>query len=410
MRFSDVSDLFEARMGRYDLENIKTSKNFTIGFEFEMVISDDAIEDFKNELDTAYYKPELMSQKELMIDLLAEKVNNISAYNVKTQDSYHAKEKDTSVWTIEPDGSIKPQGAEIVSPVFRNLDEALLELEGIFSITDQTIYTNSSTGLHVNIGTFDFNEIDVLKLLLFLGEKHVMNVFGRNKNQYTQPLIKELLDHVINNPRFEMGGPTFEKKIKALNDFLLSRTKNFSFNVEKLIKHGYLEFRIIGGDYTDRLDDVKNTINRYIHVVNIASDPTAYKNQYAKKLQKLLSHVDYDDDFINSPNNNLTSRVTSALMSLSGGTWRNRRAIFATMTDIISKPEEFIKAIIYSSPDENSDISSNLKIELRSLYSEILKRSGTPLDEDIKKNYIDYVNETIKNKNTAKFMISLINT
>ena len=169
MRFSDVSDLFEARMGRNDLENIKTSKNFTIGFEFEMVISDDAIKDFKNELDTAYYKPELMSQKELMIDLLAEKVNMISAYNVKTQDSYHAKEKDTSVWTIEPDGSIEPQGAEIVSPVFRNLDEALLELEGIFSITDQTIYTNSSTGLHVNIGTFDFNEIDVLKLLLFLG-------------------------------------------------------------------------------------------------------------------------------------------------------------------------------------------------------------------------------------------------
>ena len=293
MRFSDVSDLFEARMGRNDLENIKTSKNFTIGFEFEMVISDDAIKDFKNELDTAYYKPELMSQKELMIDLLAEKVNMISAYNVKTQDSYHAKEKDTSVWTIEPDGSIKPQGAEIVSPVFRNLDEALLELEGIFSITDQTIYTNSSTGLHVNIGTFDFNEIDVLKLLLFLGEKHVMNVFGRDKNQYTQPLIKELLDHVINNPRFEMGSPTFEKKIKALNDFLLSRTKNFSFNVEKLIKHGYLEFRIIGGDYTDRLDDVKNTINRYIHVVNIASDPTAYKNQYAKKLQKLLSYVDW---------------------------------------------------------------------------------------------------------------------
>ena len=123
-----------------------------------------------------------------------------------------------------------------------------------------------------------------------------------------------------------------------------------------------------------------------------------------------MSYVDYDDDFIDSPNNNLTSRVTSALMSLSDGKWRNRRAIFATMTDIISKPEEFIKAIIYSSPDENSDISSNLKIELRSLYSEILKRSGTPLDEDIKKNYIDYVNETIKNKNTAKFLISLINT
>jgi len=408
MRLSDVSDLFEARMGKRDLENVKTSKNFTIGFEFEMVISDDAIEDFKNELDTAYYKPELMSDKELMIDLLADKVNTISAYNVKTQDSYHVREKDISVWTIEPDGSIKPQGAEIVSPVFRNLDEAMMELEGIFSITDQTIYTNSSTGLHVNIGTFDFDEIDVLKLLLFLGEKHVLKTFGRDNNQYTQPLIKELLDMIINNPRLEISSPTFEKKMKALNEFLLSRSKNFSFNVEKLVKHGYLEFRIIGGDYTDRLDEVKNTINRYIHVVNIAADPNAYKNQYVKKLQKLLSLVSYDD-LVDSPNDNLTSRINSALMSLSGGKWWRQRAIFSDMNELTSNPEEFIKAITYSSPDEQSDISSNLKVELRSLYTEILKRSGSPLDDTIKKKYTDIINQTVKNKNTAKFLFSLLN-
>lgn len=408
MRFSDVSDLFEARMGKRDLENVKTSKNFTIGFEFEMVVSNDAIEDFKNELDTAYYKPELMTEKELMVDLLAEKVDMISSYKVSTQDIYHAKEKDSSVWTIEPDGSIKPQGAEIVSPVFRNLDEALMELEGIFSITDQTIYTNSSTGLHVNIGTFDHTEIDVLKLLLFLGEKHIMDTFGRDKNEYTQPLIRELLDRIVNNPRLEMSSPTFEKKMKALNEFLLSRSKNFSFNVEKLIKHGYLEFRIIGGDYTDRLDEVKNTINRYIRVVNIASNPNAFKNEYVKKLQKLLSSSNYSD-YVDSLNDNLTSRITSALMTISNGKWKNRRDLFSNMDELTSNPEAFIKALTYSSPDEKVDITANLKVEIRSIYTEILKKYGENLDNDIIQKYTNIIKSYIKNKNTAKFLISLLN-
>jgi hypothetical protein len=51
----------------------------------------------------------------------------------------------------------------------------------------------------------------------------------------------------------------------------------------------YIEFRSAGGNYLENKQNIENTLLRYIKVIAIAADPNAEKNEYAKKLYKLLT-------------------------------------------------------------------------------------------------------------------------
>ena len=67
---------------------------------------------------------------------------------------------------------------------------------------------------------------------------------------------------------------------------MLDRTdKGISVNFRK----NYIEFRSAGGDYLNKQEDIKNTVLRYVQVLAAASNPEAYKQEYAKKLYKIIS-------------------------------------------------------------------------------------------------------------------------
>jgi hypothetical protein len=60
------------------------------------------------------------------------------------------------------------------------------------------------------------------------------------------------------------------------------------------MKDNYVEFRSAGGDYLSKESDqgmafLENTLLRYVRALAIAGDPTAERQEYAKKLYKLIS-------------------------------------------------------------------------------------------------------------------------
>lgn len=202
-------------------------------------------------------------------------------------------------WNLVHDTSIKDEhgvdyesgqagvGVEIVSPPLP-FDDAIAALEKVLGfISHSGMQTNETTGLHVNVSIPDLSaRIDPLKLILFMGDKHVLKQFDRLTNAFTRSQFQTVVDGV------ELTGtlPRTVPEIKqAAEEALKTTTKNYSVNLDKL-RSGYLEFRAIGGtNYHRRLMDIKNTIGRWILSVEVASDPQKARKEYLKKIVQLLS-------------------------------------------------------------------------------------------------------------------------
>jgi hypothetical protein len=199
--------------------------------------------------------------------------------------------KDTDSYTIEPDSSIGI-GIEIVSPVFDDYNEFLSELELVFDwISERDDFeTTNATGLHINIGMKNMvDDIDILKLLLFMGEAHVAKEFGRLYNNYTMQTLDTVKSIIKDKPT-----ATYKDSIEVINLNLLKQSEKYStVNIGKLYDKDYIEFRVMGGkDYHLKWNKIKNTIGRFVRIIEIANDPSAYRKDYIKKLSKLLQGVD----------------------------------------------------------------------------------------------------------------------
>jgi len=198
---------------------------------------------------------------------------------------------DYSVWTLVKDSSIRPTGAELRSPILSHHD-AINALRTVFNTInrDDEMETNDSTGLHVNIGTFTKEEVaqlDVLKFSLLIGEDHVLSMFDRGGNDYTEPHIEHVLQYLRNDANLDMKD--YEYAISNINRKIIRQGAKYRFaNVSKLTD-GYIEIRAPGGeDYHKKFSEVSDTINRVMKFLEIAMDPTAYRKEYLSKLYKLL--------------------------------------------------------------------------------------------------------------------------
>ena len=112
---------------------------------------------------------------------------------------------DYSQWNLVNDGSIvindpdEDFPIELVSPVL-SYPDFLESIESTFqSIRAWGVpqATNDSCGLHLNVsldGVQLKDSLDLIKLVLFLGESHIAGLFDRESNQYAQriePYIRE---------------------------------------------------------------------------------------------------------------------------------------------------------------------------------------------------------------------------
>jgi hypothetical protein len=124
---------------------------------------------------------------------------------------------------------------------------------------------------------------------VLLGDEFVLSSFGRTGNTYAKSAMGKIRDAVRRNPD---RAQELMDKMKSGMDQLASKIvhgrsteKYTSINV----KNGYIEFRSPGGDWlNDNFAEIENTLRRFTVALSAAVDPEAYREEYLKKLYKLL--------------------------------------------------------------------------------------------------------------------------
>lgn len=235
----------------------------------------------------------------LPIDNWAEQIAEITGKGVNVSATYHGSDKEAGKYTIEPDSSLTADnepdsGYELVSPVMP-LDEAIEQLGKIFDYIEEQdgdIYTNSSTGLHMNISVPQGNDIDYTKLVLFSGDKYILDKYDRLSNNYADSALGQMENRarLMDADRAAQAMQKMKDNLEdAAEEYVRAGTGQAKYTSIH-IKDGYIEFRGPGGVYTNKsFGENMNTMLRFARAMTIAADPQAYRQEYQKKLYKVLS-------------------------------------------------------------------------------------------------------------------------
>lgn len=240
-----------------------------------------------------WYNP---SEGEADIDSVADDFSNAVGKPVNASQSYHGARREAGHYVVEPDGSLEGDnrddaGLEFVSPPMP-IDEMMSDLNKVKAWADSRgCYTNDSTGLHINISVpnFSLEKLDYVKLALLLGDKYVLDQYGRAGNTYCKAAIGKVQDKIKKQPDTakamldKMRNGMEQLASKAIHSG--TTDKYTSINT----KDGYIEFRSPGGDWlNENFSKIENTLLRFTVALSAAMDPEAYRQEYLKKLYKLL--------------------------------------------------------------------------------------------------------------------------
>jgi Putative amidoligase enzyme len=226
---------------------------------------------------------------------------------VNFYDSYHSgsrlAQEVNSSYIVEPDSSIDTDddddgGLEFVSPPL-SLTDMISDLHNVCKwAIDKGCYTNKTTGLHMNVSipNFSHDKLDYVKLALLLGDQYVLNQFGRASNTYCKSAIGNIQKTIENVPDRAIE---VLDGMKAKLNHMATQVIHNSMNTEKYtsigIKNNRIEFRSPGGDwlgiYSDNPGKLTNTLLRFVVALDAACDPNKYREEYLKKLYKLLSNA-----------------------------------------------------------------------------------------------------------------------
>jgi len=276
-------------------------------------------------LDWPYWRGGETSGGDRTVDDIADSLRQALGGDAQVRGStgYHSVSRKPGLWIIEPDGSLDPDdpsdetGLEVVSPPMP-LKQALESLQTVidWANSDGDAYTNSSTGLHMGVSVpFKGGAVDYVKLIMFLGDQYVLERFGRSANSYARSALGKLQD-VQRSRRNQMqeqevtgwdSSPakmSGAEKTAAAMDLMKKNLIELAADMVRdgvgrdkytsaHIKDGYIEFRSPGGDYLAKGDEevgaLEDTMLRFARAMYIASRPELERQEYGKKLYKLLS-------------------------------------------------------------------------------------------------------------------------
>jgi hypothetical protein len=234
------------------------------------------------------------------VDQVADEFGRMIGRPVNASSSYHGARREAGTYVVEPDSSLDPDdssdgGLEFVSPPLP-VDQMFSDMEKIATwAAKQGAYTNDSTGLHINISVNGFSpdRLDYVKLALLMGDEYVLEKFGRMSNTYTKSAMSVIRDRVSMNPADaqkllqQMKDHLGEIATKLIHDGQTS--KYTSINT----KSGYIEFRSPGGDwlsdYANNRGKIEDTLLRFVVALDAAINPDKFRQEYLKKLYKLLA-------------------------------------------------------------------------------------------------------------------------
>lgn len=212
---------------------------------------------------------------------------------------YHKGDRPPGTYIIEPDSSIKPDkkntedfGLEFISPPLP-LDDAIDQIYKVKQWAQEgNAYTNATTGLHMNISLpgYNLDNLDFIKLVLFLGDEWLLEQFKRTSNEYARSSITFINQKVTDN-------------IEVLPQALAKMRQGFNNLASKLIHQGFsqktlsvsvladrVEFRAPGNDWLQmNIDNVVDTLYRCVDALDMALKPEREKREYSAKLYKVLS-------------------------------------------------------------------------------------------------------------------------
>ena len=223
---------------------------------------------------------------------------------VKYGSGYHGVKRDATSWILEPDSSIKgvDEGIELISPPMP-FQQGMAALDKFFQwASEGGYYGNESTGFHVGVSLPEElqSKIDPLKVIMLLGDQYVLDLFDRGSNEYTKSSlggVQKLLKSRSSNVKAADYAKKLRNDLATTARAIVNRTMGNGRYVSVNIKSNYIEFRSMGGNFMEHIQDIKNTVLRYVQVMAIAADPRAYREEYAKKLYKLIAkNIPQDDD------------------------------------------------------------------------------------------------------------------
>ena len=264
---------------------------------------------------------------EANIEDVAQEFENAIGRDVRASGNYHSgsvsRPSPTQIrYVVEPDGSLEPdnsgdQGLEFVSPPLP-IDEILGDLNKVKAwAKEYGCYTNDSTGLHINISVPNYSRenLDFVKLALLMGDKYVLDAFGRSSNTYAKSALDIVKKAVRDNPDNaaklldKMKGNMDQLATKAIHSG--STSKYTSINT----KDGHIEFRSPGGDWLDQnFDQIENTLLRFTVAMSAALNPEMYRQEYLTKLYKLLSENNKGDDTIRYFSDYVAGKIPQAAL------------------------------------------------------------------------------------------------
>jgi hypothetical protein len=323
--------------------------------------------------------------------------------------SYHQKTKNMTSWYIEPDGSLNTVeyddgAAEIVGPP-QPAAKALETLANFYSMAKKLhLYTNDSTGLHINISIPQ--NIDILKLAVFSGDQYVLQQFNRLDNDYAASVIRDLKTGI--KPRVLNDKGLTKLKIKSIEDLANSLTNRHTASITNNGK--YISFRQVGGNYLNEYDQVLNVVGRFVRAIIIASDPNAYRKEYLAELGKLIMPT--SDNSIDLQIEQLRKeglKVTVGYIYISSfSIGRSRAMKWETLIkNIFFDPQEYSNIVTLLSLDKNSE---EAKLKLSFTRSDISAAKQRQLQAADIKNFAKFVVPTDQIPKSMSYLFDRVHT
>lgn len=226
---------------------------------------------------------------------LADKISDDLGITTKYIPGHNIFPKDFNTWYVEEDPSIRfynlenSFGAEIVGKPYP-LKEALSILARFFGFMKKNKFkTNSSSGMHVNI-SIENMDLDYVKIFAFMNESYLQSIFNKNEKMqyYGKSYDKDVnkFSDILNQPWFKNPEKVIAYFRKMFDSQLKEKYRSFNFS-----KPGLVEFRIIRGEnYFERLDEISKMVLQFANLIRLASEPELYKDQYIKKLYKIIQN------------------------------------------------------------------------------------------------------------------------
>jgi Bax protein len=300
---ADINTAFYDRGTIYDRavgETLREMKKFNLWKEF---MEEQQIRTYKEfaqhyNLEWPYLRA---SEKHLEFQDIAD---SFPLGKMQVGEEYHSVERRANLWIIEPDESLEPPddygAAEIISPVMTAPD-ALKKLKPFLSWCERIgAEGHETTGFHINVGPPSQNteDIDPVKLILFMGDNYVLQEFGRLLSYHGRSYAASTIDKLKAGLKKDIEKARFDPQrvINSLRRYAVPAAgamvrqlgeipgRRISIN----IKDEYVEFRAAGGDWMSKQQELINTINRCLFAMSIAVDPYAEQREYAVKLYKLM--------------------------------------------------------------------------------------------------------------------------